>query len=64
MADMFVETVETLHAFCLALLQREAPEYLKYEVLNEVQQVLFVAARPFAEEVSASECSSKRSPAD
>ena len=28
--------------FCLDLLQREAPEYLKYEVLNEVQQALFV----------------------
>jgi len=39
MADMFVGTI---HAFCLDLLQREAPEYLKYEVLNEVQQALFV----------------------
>ena len=39
MADMFVGTI---HAFCLDLLQREAPEYLKYEVLNEVQQALFI----------------------
>ena len=39
MADMFVGTI---HAFCLDLLQAEAPEYLKYEVLNEVQQALFV----------------------
>lgn len=39
MAEMFVGTI---HAFCLDLLQAEAPEYLKYEVLNEVQQGLFV----------------------
>ena len=39
MADMFVGTI---HAFCLDLLRDEAPEYLKYEVLNEVQQALFV----------------------
>ena len=39
MADMFVGTI---HAFCLDLLQAEAPEYLRYEVLNEVQQTLFV----------------------
>ncbi len=39
MADMFVGTI---HAFCLDLLRAEAPEYLKYEVLNEVQQALFV----------------------
>ena len=39
MADMFVGTI---HAFCLDLLQGYAPEYLKYEVLNEVQQALFV----------------------
>ena len=39
MADLFVGTI---HAFCLDLLQGEAPEYLKYEVLNEVQQALFV----------------------
>lgn len=39
MADLFVGTI---HAFCLDLLRAEAPEYLKYEVLNEVQQALFV----------------------
>ena len=39
MADMFVGTI---HAFCLDLLQGKASEYLKYEVLNEVQQALFV----------------------
>src|SRR6188472_629278 len=39
MAEMFVGTI---HAFCLELLKSEAPEYLKYEVLNEVQQGLFV----------------------
>ena len=39
MADMFVGTI---HAFCLDLLQTEAREYLKYKVLNEVQQGLFV----------------------
>ena len=39
MAEMFVGTI---HAFCLELLKTEAPKYLKYEVLNEVQQGLFV----------------------
>ena len=39
MADMFVGTI---HSFCLGLLQQEVPEYLKYEVLNEVQQRLFI----------------------
>jgi DNA helicase-2/ATP-dependent DNA helicase PcrA len=39
MADMFVGTI---HAFCLDLLKSESPKYLKYEVLNEVQQGLFV----------------------
>lgn len=39
MAEMFVGTI---HAFCLELLKSEAPEFLKYEVLNEVQQGLFV----------------------
>ncbi len=34
--------VGTIHGFCLALLQSEVPEYMKYEVLNEVQQALFV----------------------
>jgi DNA helicase-2/ATP-dependent DNA helicase PcrA len=39
MAEMFVGTI---HAFALELLKSEAPKYLKYEVLNEVQQGLFV----------------------
>ena len=39
LAEMFVGTI---HAFCLDLLKEEVPQYLKYEVLNEVQQVLFV----------------------
>ena len=39
LAEMFVGTI---HAFCLELLKSEAPKYLKYEVLNEVQQALFV----------------------
>jgi DNA helicase-2/ATP-dependent DNA helicase PcrA len=39
MAEMFVGTI---HAFCLELLKSESPRYLKYEVLNEVQQTLFV----------------------
>ena len=39
MAEMFVGTI---HAFCLELIKSEAPKYLKFEVLNEVQQGLFV----------------------
>lgn len=39
MAEMFVGTI---HAFALELLKSEQPDYLKYEVLNEVQQLLFV----------------------
>lgn len=39
MAEMFVGTI---HAFALELLKAEVAEYLKYEVLNEVQQGLFV----------------------
>lgn len=39
LAEMFVGTI---HAFCLELLKSETPQYLKYEVLNEVQQGLFV----------------------
>jgi DNA helicase II / ATP-dependent DNA helicase PcrA len=38
-AEMFVGTI---HAFALELLKTEAPKYLQYEVLNEVQQDLFV----------------------
>ena len=39
MDEMFVGTI---HAFCLELLKSESPKHLKYEVLNEVQQGLFV----------------------
>src|SRR5262245_47170135 len=39
LAEMFVGTI---HAFCLELLKSETPKYLKYDVLNEVQQGLFV----------------------
>jgi DNA helicase-2/ATP-dependent DNA helicase PcrA len=39
MAEMYVGTI---HAYCLDLLMTEVPEYLKYDVLNEVQQFLFV----------------------
>jgi len=38
MAEMFVGTI---HAFCLELLKTDVPKYLKFEVLNEVQQGLF-----------------------
>lgn len=38
-AEMFVGTI---HAFCLDLLKTEDPDYLKYEVLGEVQQKLFI----------------------
>ena len=39
LAEMFVGTI---HAFCLELLKNEVPDYLKCEVLNEIQQSLFV----------------------
>ncbi len=39
LAEMFVGTI---HAFCLELLKSETAKYLKFEVLNEVQQGLFV----------------------
>jgi ATP-dependent DNA helicase UvrD/PcrA len=39
LAEMYVGTI---HGFCLELLKDEAPEYLKYEVLEEVQQRLLV----------------------
>jgi DNA helicase II / ATP-dependent DNA helicase PcrA len=39
LAEMFVGTI---HAFCLELLKSETPKYLKFEVLNDVQQGLFV----------------------
>ena len=39
LAEMFVGTI---HAFALELLKSEVPRYLRFEVLNEVQQSLFV----------------------
>jgi DNA helicase-2/ATP-dependent DNA helicase PcrA len=39
LAEMYVGTI---HGFCLDLLKTEVPEFLKYGVLNDVQQVLFV----------------------
>src|SRR5215472_5178260 len=39
LAEMFVGTI---HAFALELLKSEVPKYLRFEVLNEVQQSLFV----------------------
>jgi DNA helicase-2/ATP-dependent DNA helicase PcrA len=39
LANMYVGTI---HGYCLELLQSEVPEYMKYEVLNEVQQTLFI----------------------
>lgn len=39
MAELYVGTI---HGFCLDLLTTEVPEYLKYSVLNDVQQILFV----------------------
>ncbi|WP_444459760.1 UvrD-helicase domain-containing protein [Rhodobacter capsulatus] len=39
MAEMYIGTI---HGFSLDLLRAEVPQYLKYDVLNEVQQVLFV----------------------
>lgn len=39
LAEMFVGTI---HAFALELIKSEVPKYLKFEVLNEVQQGLFV----------------------
>jgi DNA helicase II / ATP-dependent DNA helicase PcrA len=39
MAEMYVGTI---HAYCLDLLTAEVPKYLKFDVLNEVQQALFI----------------------
>lgn len=39
LAEMYVGTI---HGFCLELLKSEIPQFMKYEVLNEVQQTLFV----------------------
>jgi len=50
MAEMYVGTI---HAFCLDLLTTEVPKYLKFDVLNEVQQALFID-RPSNKSISAS----------
>jgi DNA helicase-2/ATP-dependent DNA helicase PcrA len=34
--------IGTIHAFCLELLMAEVPKYLKFSVLNEIQQSLFI----------------------
>lgn len=39
LAEMYVGTI---HGFCLEMLKSESPKFMKYEVLNEVQQSLFV----------------------
>lgn len=39
LAEMYIGTI---HGYCLELLKSEVPEFMKYEVLNEVQQSLFV----------------------
>ncbi len=39
LANMYVGTI---HGYCLELLKSEVPSYMKYEVLNEVQQTLFI----------------------
>src|ERR1700722_14980437 len=39
LAEMFVGTI---HTFALELLKSEVPKYLRFELLNEVQQSLFV----------------------
>lgn len=39
LAEMYVGTI---HGYCLELLKFEVPAYMKYEVLNEVQQALFI----------------------
>jgi DNA helicase-2/ATP-dependent DNA helicase PcrA len=39
LAELYVGTI---HAFCLELIKTELPKYLKYEVLSDVQRLLFV----------------------
>jgi DNA helicase-2/ATP-dependent DNA helicase PcrA len=39
LAEMYIGTI---HGFCLDLLITEVPKYLKFNVLNEVQQSLFI----------------------
>lgn len=51
LAEMFVGTI---HAFALELLKTEMPKYLRYEVLNEVQQGLLVDRHSKASGLTAS----------
>src|SRR5512138_1633640 len=51
LAEMYVGTI---HAFALELLKAEVPKYLRYEVLNEVQQTLFVDRHSKASGLTAS----------
>ena len=39
MVEMFVGTI---HAFCLDLIKTEDPRFLKFNVLSDVQQTLFI----------------------
>jgi DNA helicase II / ATP-dependent DNA helicase PcrA len=39
LAEMYVGS---MHAFCLELLRREVPKFLKFDLLNEIQQLLFI----------------------
>lgn len=39
MAEMYVGTI---HGFCLELLKSEVPKFLKFDVLSEIQQSLFI----------------------
>ena len=39
LAEMYIGTI---HGYCLNLLRSEVPNFLKYDVLNEVQQILLV----------------------
>lgn len=39
MAEMYIGTI---HGFCLEFLHSEVPKFLKYDVLNEIQQTLLV----------------------
>lgn len=52
LAEMYIGTI---HGFCLDLLKVEAPEFLKYEVLNEVQQSLLVSRNSRESGLSAAE---------
>ena len=45
LAEMFVGTT---HAFCRRVLQEEVPEYLRYEGLDEVRQLMLVLREPDA----------------